>query len=76
MTSAISANSRLPHEDAFIHKACFYLKCFHNLENNWMATLDFNALPFNLWLLNNLNVIVKLVMVDGQFHYDWLSYWQ
>ena len=65
----------LPHEDAFFLGACFNIECLNDLSNGWIETLEFDLIPFNLWLCSNWDGVVELVMVDGQFHLDWPSNW-
>ena len=48
---------------------------FNKLGDGWMLTLDPNALPFYLWLMNHWDGIVEYVMINGQLHLDWTSHW-
>ena len=54
----------LPHEDAFHHGACWHVECLNNLGNGLMQTLDFNPVPFYLWLLNHENKIIEYVIIN------------
>ena len=63
----------LPHEDAFCHGACLHVLCLNALGGGWMDKVVPDPVHLWEWILEHYEGELDFVVVNGQFHLEWVE---